>query len=132
MREIYPPPKKVRNSLIFKIIKITIEATSNLTLAKILKQANYVYLADTDRYYYVTGMSAGSGNIISLSLEVDACMSWLAALKNEKVVVDRQEKSWNTYLNDGFIRTYNNPYTVVKEFPTGFTASRFILAVAGG
>ena len=112
--------------------EITIEATSNLTLAKILKQANYVYLADTDRYYYVTGMSAGSGNIISLSLEVDACMSWLAALKNEKVVVDRQEKSWNTYLNDGFIRTYNNPYTVVKEFPTGFTASRFILAVAGG
>lgn len=111
---------------------ITIEATNNLTLAKILKQANYVYLADTDRYYYVTGMSAGSGNIISLSLEVDACMSWLAALKNEKVVVDRQEKSWNTYLNDGFIRTYNNPYTVVKEFPTGFTASRFILAVAGG
>lgn len=112
--------------------EIRIEATNALTLAKILKQANYVYLSDTDRYYYVTGMSAGSGNIISLSLEVDACMSWLADLKNEKVVVDRQEKSWNTYLNDGFIRTYNTPYTVVKRFPAGFLSENFILAVAGG
>lgn len=111
---------------------IRIEATNALTLAKILKQANYVYLSDTDRYYYVTGMSAGSGNIITLSLEVDACMSWLADLKNEKVVIDRQEKSWNTYLNDGFIRTYNTPYTVVKQFPVGFFSEHFILAVAGG
>lgn len=112
--------------------EIAIKATNALTQAKILKEANYVYIADFNRYYYITGIKAGNGNIITLNLDVDAPMSWLDNIKTEKVVVDRQEKSWNTYLSDGFIKTYNTPYTVVKQFPNGFTASKFILAVAGG
>ena len=59
-------------------------------------------------------------------------MSWLTNLRNQKCVVDRQEKVWNTYLNDEFMRVYNTPYTVVKEFPNGFDTQNFILAVAGG
>ena len=112
--------------------EINIKATSALTDAKILKEANYIYIADFGRYYYIKGMKANAGNIITLSLEVDACMSWLSAIKAEKAVVDRQEKVWTMHLNDGYIKTYNTPYTVVKKFPTGFTSENFILAVAGG
>ena len=111
---------------------ISIEATTSLTLAKILKEANYVYIADFNRYYYITEIKAEAGNIVTLTLSVDACMSWLNEVKAEKVVVDRQEKSWNTYLSDGYIKTYNTPYTVVKKFPSGFVSENFILAVAGG
>ena len=112
--------------------EINIIATNSLTQAKILKEANYVYIADFDRYYYIKGMKANSGNLITLSLEVDACMSWLSAIKAEKAVVDRQEEVWTMHLSDGYIKTYNTPYTVVKKFPTGFSAENFILAVAGG
>lgn len=111
---------------------IKIKPTTNLTQAKILTEANYVYIADFNRYYYITGISAESGDCITLSLAVDAPMSWLAGLKTQKVVVDRQEKDWNMYLSDGYIKTYNTPYCVVKKFPTAFTAENFILAVAGG
>lgn len=111
---------------------IRIEATSNLTKRKILKEGNYVYIADFERYYYVKSMKAQAGNFIELELSVDACMSWLTNLRNQRCVVDRQEKVWNTYLNDEFMRVYNTPYTVVKEFPNGFSTQNFILAVAGG
>ena len=111
---------------------IRIEATSNLTKRRILKEGNYVYIADFERYYYVKSMKAQAGNFIELELAVDACMSWLTNLRNQQCVVDRQEKVWNTYLNDEFMRVYNTPYTVVKEFPNGFSTQNFVLAVAGG
>lgn len=111
---------------------IRIEATSNLTKRRILREGNYVYIADFERYYYVKSMKAQAGNFIELELSVDACMSWLTNLRNQQCVVDRQEKVWNTYLNDEFMRVYNTPYTVVKEFPNGFSTQNFILAVAGG
>lgn len=111
---------------------IRIEATTNLTKRRILREGNYVYIADFERYYYVKSMKAQAGNFIELELEVDACMSWLTNLRNQKCVVDRQEKVWNTYLNDEFMRVYNTPYTVVKEFPNGFSTQNFVLAVAGG
>lgn len=111
---------------------IRIEATNNLSKRRILREGNYVYIADFERYYYIKSMKAQAGNFIELELAVDACMSWLTNLRNQKCVVDRQEKVWNTYLNDEFIRVYNTPYTVVKEFPNGFSTQNFILAVAGG
>lgn len=111
---------------------IRIEATSNLTKRRILREGNYVYIADFERYYYVKSMKAQAGNFIELELSVDACMSWLTNLRNQQCVVDRQEKVWNTYLNDEFMRVYNTPYTVVKEFPNGFSTQNFVLAVAGG
>lgn len=111
---------------------IRIEATSNLSKRRILREGNYVYIADFERYYYVKSMKAQAGNFIELELAVDACMSWLTNLRNQQCVVDRQEKVWNTYLNDEFMRVYNTPYTVVKEFPNGFSTQNFVLAVAGG
>lgn len=111
---------------------IRIVPTTNLTKSKILKEGNYVYIPDFDRYYYVKNVKALKGNMLEMELSVDACMSWLTNLRNQQCVVDRQEAEWNTYLNDEYMRVYNTPYTVVKEFPSGFNTSNFILAVAGG
>ena len=112
--------------------KIRLEATSNLTYAKIMQKANYVYIGDFKRYYYITKITAMSGNIFELELSVDAPMSWLTEVLNQYAIVDRQQNSWNVYLSDSFIRTYNTPYNTVLEFDKGFTTHNFVLAVAGG
>lgn len=112
--------------------KIRLEATSNLTYANIMKKANYVYIGDFGRYYYINKINAMSGNVFEVELSVDAPMSWLSDVLDQYAIVDRQQNSWNVYLSDSFIRTYNTPYTTVLDFDKGFTTHNFILAVAGG
>lgn len=110
---------------------IVLEATTDLTYSKILTEANYVYIGDFGRYYYINKITAMKGNLFKLSLTIDPCMSWLSYILDLYAIVDRQELKYNLYLSDSFVRTYNNPYTTVYEFPTGFSGYAYILAVAG-
>ena len=113
---------------------VTVKLTASTTLTKIMTKVNYVYIAAFERYYYVTGIRGLYNDVAELSLEVDPLYSWKTAILAQKVIIARTEddEKYSLYLDDAVLKLYNNPNITTIEFPTGFTAEEYILAVAGG
>lgn len=90
---------------------------------------NYVYLSDTDRYYYVVDR-VFSQQRIELKLSVDVRSSF--DFSNCDCIALRSSNKYNMYLDDNeYARLqYNNVYT--KPFPNAFSKSlNYILMIAG-
>ena len=90
---------------------------------------NYVYLSDTDRYYYVVDR-VFSQQRVELKLSVDVRSSF--DFSNCDCIALRSSNKYNMYLDDNeYARLqYNNVYT--KPFPNAFSKSlNYILMIAG-
>ena len=113
---------------------VTVKLTASTTLSKIMTKVNYVYITAFERYYYVTGIRGLYNDVAELSLEVDPLYSWKTEIKAQKVIIARtqDDEKYSLYLDDAVLKLYNNPNITTIEFPSGFTAEEYILAVAGG
>ena len=100
--------------------------------AAIPAAANYLYIADFGRYYFIDDIETAEYGLYIIKARVDVLMSYATAIKACKGIVHRAESDYNTYLDDGTFRAYSDPYIVTKVFPTGFSVQDFVLAVAGG
>lgn len=92
-------------------------------------QCNYVYLSDTDRYYYVVDR-VFSQQRVELVLSVDVRMSF--NFSNCDCIALRSSNKYNMYLDDNeYARLqYNEVYT--KPFPNAFSKTlNYILLIAG-
>ena len=90
---------------------------------------NYVYLSDTDRYYYVVDR-VFSQQRVELKLSVDVRMSF--NFSNCDCIALRSSNKYNMYLDDNeYARLqYNEVYT--KPFPNAFSKTlNYILMIAG-
>ena len=125
-------------NILSPVIQVTPSGT--LTVAKILTECNYAYITETGRYYFVTGITAVANDLIELELRVDVLMSWKTQILAQSVIVSRNEKEYQLYLDDSALKVFNNPnictYNFYKEVlgvqtKTGFTAKEFVLALAG-
>ena len=90
---------------------------------------NYVYLSDTDRYYYVADR-VFSQQRVELKLSIDVRMSF--NFSNCDCIALRSSNKYNMYLDDNeYARLqYNEVYT--KPFPASFSKElNFILLIAG-
>ena len=96
--------------------------------------ANYMYVTEFDRYYYIADPVAVRNNLYEIPATIDPLMSHKDGIKQCKGIVRRSAdvNAQNVMLDDGTFRTYANPKIITKEFPNGFTTSEFLLAVAGG
>lgn len=92
---------------------------------------NYVYIPEFNRYYFVEGIGSDLNNLVSISLHVDVLMTYKAQIATMKAVIKRQENVYNTYLDDGIYKAYQNPKHKIVKFPYGFTDFSYILALAG-
>ena len=98
-----------------------------------LTSANYCYIPDFGRYYFIKERVMQGANVFELDLEVDVLMTYADSIKELPCVVKRQENQYNTYLNDAEFLTYNYPSVEQHQFPYGFTGnSHLVLAIAGG
>lgn len=95
--------------------------------------ANYFYIPEFHRYYFVTDCVALRNNIYELHGHCDVLSSAGEGLNSCFGIVRRQENAWNLYLDDGVFKAYSNPNVVQKAFPSGFSTSNmcYVLAVAG-
>lgn len=94
---------------------------------------NYLYISELERYYYIKDWIMENGHI-RLECEVDVLMSFKNAIKQQNVIVSRQEKNYNLYQNDPKQHFYNTNATVIKEFPSkpfSINNSNFILVLNG-
>lgn len=61
--------------------------------------ANYCYISDWNRWYYITGIETGAQRLY-LSCHVDVLYTYRAEIRNLDCIIGRQEYKNNTYLND--------------------------------
>ena len=93
--------------------------------------ANYAYVPEFGRYYFITDIQSEYNGFYTLYMHVDVLMTYAAQIRAQRAVIARQENSWNLNLNDGIFKTYQNPIIKVQAFPSGFSAQQYILAIAG-
>lgn len=99
-----------------------------------LKNCNYMYIDDISRYYYVTDIQTVRNNLIEISGREDPLMSFKEQILSNTAIVSRNENAWNLFINDGVLKTYQNPQIATSNFTSGFTKTSptIVLAVAGG
>ena len=64
--------------------------------------ANYVYIPDFNRYYFINDITSVRQNLWRLSLHVDVLMSYKKEIKNTKAFISRNEFIYNDKLVDDF------------------------------
>lgn len=61
--------------------------------------ANYAYIAEFNRYYYITNINF-SGNLLILTLKVDVLASWKSVITASSQYVLRSASAYNGYIKD--------------------------------
>lgn len=110
------------------IIRPSLRVSSGL----VGQSVNYIYVNELERYYYIKDWIMENGHI-RLECEVDVLMSFKDAIKQQNVILARQEKNYNLYQVDNKMKLLNAPATRVIEFPSGFDYStqEFVLILTG-
>ena len=94
--------------------------------------ANYIYVDDWKRYYFITNRKVGAQRIY-LECEVDVLFSFKDGILDLTCVVARQENNSQLYLPDGMFRALtkrivSTPY----KFDTKFDKGQSIVLTTGG
>ena len=94
--------------------------------------ANYVYLTDLRRYYFIRTVELSQGYAY-MYCEEDVLYTYKDKLKQKAVVVSRQENEYNLYQVDNKTKLLNYSGIKIKEFPSGFESNKqeFIMCVVG-
>jgi len=101
--------------------------------ADIISKANYLYIEEFGRYYYITDISTSVNGLWGLACHCDVLMTYSSQIKSQKAVLSRQENLRNMYLDDGWFMAYQNPIIVTKYFSilNPFETQEYVLIIAG-
>ena len=69
---------------------------------------NYVRVYAWGRYYFITDIISVRSHLIELRMHCDVLTSFADEIKVQTGIVDRRQKGYNTYLNDGSIHVFQN------------------------
>ena len=103
-------------------------------LSSVPAAANYMYIADFARYYFIDEIVSVRTGLYRIRGTVDPLTSFATELRQCSGIVHRAESelAYNTYLDDGAFRAYANPTIRTLAFPSGFSTWEYLLAIAGG
>lgn len=96
-----------------------------------MRNCNYIYLSDKNRYYFVEKHSLQKGQKVVYELLEDVRYSHRDAIKNLTCTVARNENLKNGYLNDDNYNIQAYKQVVCKMFPNGINNDSIILMTAG-
>lgn len=96
-----------------------------------MKDVNYVYLSDKNRYYFVEKCELCTGRQAHYILSEDVRMSFADSIKNLNCTVDRNENLKNGYLHDENYSVYAYEQIVCKMFPNAINQDSIILMTVG-
>ena len=103
--------------------------------------ANYVYIPDFGRYYFIKDHTTDTAVRIILSCEVDPLMSWAAGIRASKQLVTRSESvGAPTEIEDNLLPLKKSKDMFVIQFEGGSmnlgsannSSYNFVMNVAGG
>lgn len=78
--------------------------------------ANYAYIPEFQRYYFIDDISLMTGGNCVISLSIDVLYTYSAEIMQLKVTAARSSNKYNRYLNDNQQVTTNNPINQIKQF----------------
>ena len=79
--------------------------------------ANYAYIPEFQRYYFIDDISLNTGGNCVVSLSVDVLYTYSAQILQMTVTAARSSNKYNRYLNDNQQVTTNNPINQIKKLP---------------
>lgn len=91
---------------------------------------NYAYIDDWARYYFME-IQNESYNINSLILRSDVLTTAKPWLISRPAVIRRNERLYNSYLNDPKFNSYAFANIVTRKFPTPIESDSIILMTVG-
>lgn len=95
--------------------------------------ANYCYIADFGRYYYVENQTILSNNRVRLDLSVDVLQTFRNEILALSVIAENSTTDNDNYLSSEIWTSKVKTKTDIVSFPSGFNESgTFILITAGG
>ena len=93
--------------------------------------ANYMTIPAFGRSYFLTPPKSVNGGFVEFSGHCDVLSSFKTAIRGNNAIINRSERNWNLYLNDGSLKTYQYPEISTHKFTTGFnTGHTYILILA--
>ena len=133
--------------IIFKnpvdILNPTIDIKTD-DIENIVKNANYMYVDQLGRYYFITDMEIIRNGLVRISGRVDVLMTYSDKIREQRGIIARNEKIFNLYGEDNEFRFDARPIIKVKSF-TKYTPVRredesvgmylspsFAVTIAGG
>ena len=93
--------------------------------------ANYAYIPDFGRYYFITNIESVNTKLWRVSMHVDVLYTYASEILANDAIIERNENEYDLKLNDGLFQTQQNPRIAQYPFPSGFNTWNFVLAVAG-
>ena len=78
--------------------------------------ANYAYIPEFQRYYFIDDISLNTGGNCVVSLSVDVLYTYAAQIMQMTVTASRSSNKYNRYLNDNEQVTTNKPINQIKQF----------------
>ena len=96
-----------------------------------MRDCNYIYLSDKNRYYFVEKHSLQKGQKVVYELLEDVRYSHRKGIKGLTCTVARNENLKNGYLLDDSYKTYAYEQIVCKAFPNKFNNDSIILMTVG-
>lgn len=94
---------------------------------------NYMKIDEFGRVYFVEDIKIVRDNLFEIQARCDVLSSFASQIRANSGIIKKQANSFNTYLDDGTFRAYQN--SVIQTIPIdngAFSNKQFILAVAGG
>lgn len=95
-----------------------------------LNTANYLYIQEFSRYYYIEDITSIRNGICDIQARVDVLESFKDSILNEPVIIRRQRDNWNLYINDGSFISYENDLMYNVNFPTAIDGLSYVLATS--
>lgn len=115
-------------------INITLYLDTNVTnpvfkLKNFINNANYMYVPDLHRYYYINNYTI-SNQCVYLHCSVDVLMSYKTELLNTECLISRSETDYNDNIVDTLAPITENTAYTVKNFGENIkTTEHYILGV---
>lgn len=108
------------------------EPTVSLTIsASSIANANYAYIGDFGRYYWIRDRKSLVNGVVELVLESDPWESFASQLRACPATISRNENASNGYLLDDSYQLLAYNTVVTRLFPQGMTDESMILMTVG-
>lgn len=94
--------------------------------------ANYCTVPSFGRSYFINNIRSLRAGLFEINCHVDVLSSYKTQLRENSAIIHRSERNWNLYLNDGSIKTTQNPSISTLEFDeTFYGVHSYVLILAG-
>lgn len=98
--------------------------------------ANYMYIPDFNRYYYITGINILNGNQTEITGHCDVLMSFWTYIKNCQCTAGRSSSNFDDYLDDPMVSIKDTYRTETRRLSGEFTpvadgSNHYVLTIGG-